>query len=34
MRFIHQLKDWPSFRWDAAEIEAELAEAVDNGNIL
>ena len=27
MRFIHQLKDWPSFRWDAAEIEAELAEA-------
>ena len=27
MRFIHQLKDWPDFRWDAAEIEAELAEA-------
>ena len=27
VRFIHQLKDWPSFRWDAAEIEAELAEA-------
>lgn len=26
VRFIHQLKDWPSFRWDAAEIEAELAE--------
>ena len=26
MRFIHQLKDWPSFRWNAAEIEAELAE--------
>jgi len=27
MRFIHQLKDWPDFRWDAAEIEAGLAEA-------
>ena len=24
MRFIHQLKDWPDFRWDAAEIEAEI----------
>ena len=27
VRFIYQLKNWPFFRWDAAEIEAELAEA-------
>lgn len=20
MRFIHQLQDWPGFRWDSAEI--------------
>lgn len=27
MRFIHQLKDWPHFRWNAADVEDELAEA-------
>ena len=27
MRFIHQLKDWPSFRWNSAEVEKPLAEA-------
>ena len=27
MRFIHQLKDWPNFRWDAGEVEGVLAEA-------
>ena len=26
MRFIHQLKDWPNFRWDAGEVEGVLAE--------
>ena len=27
MRFIHQQKDWPGFRWDAGEVEGVLAEA-------
>ena len=27
MRFIHQLKDWPSFKWDADEVEGVLADA-------
>ena len=27
MRFIHQLKDWPCFRWNSAEVEKPLAEA-------
>ena len=27
MRYIHQLKDWPCFRWDAGEVEGVLAEA-------
>ena len=27
MRYIYQQKDWPRFRWDAAGIEADLAEA-------
>jgi Fic family protein len=27
MRYIYQQKDWPRFRWDAAEIETDLAEA-------
>ena len=27
MRFIHQLKDWPNFRWDAGEVEGVLADA-------
>ena len=27
MRFIHQLKDWPCFRWNSAEVEMPLAEA-------
>ena len=22
MRYIHQLKDWPSFRWDAGDADA------------
>lgn len=26
MRFIHQRKDWPCFTWDAAKVEARLAE--------
>lgn len=27
MRFIHQLKEWPNLRWNAGEVERELAEA-------
>ena len=27
MRYIHQLKDWPKFRWSAAEVESQLAES-------
>jgi Fic family protein len=27
MRYIHQLKDWPCFGWDAGEVEGVLAEA-------
>ena len=27
MRYIYQQKDWPRFRWDAAGIESDLAEA-------
>ena len=27
MRFIHQLKDWPCFTWNAAEIESGLSES-------
>ena len=26
MQFIHQLKDWPHFTWDASKVEARLAE--------
>ena len=26
MKYIYQLKDWPVWRWDAAEISPELAE--------
>ena len=28
MRFIHQLKNWPCFGWNAAETESALAEAL------
>ncbi|MBR4171589.1 MAG: DUF4172 domain-containing protein [Kiritimatiellae bacterium] len=27
MRYIQQQKNWPCFRWDVAEIEADLVEA-------
>ncbi|MBQ4439590.1 MAG: Fic family protein [Kiritimatiellae bacterium] len=27
MRYIHQLKDWPHFKWNAKEVEGRLAEA-------
>ena len=26
VQFIHQLKDWPHFTWDASKVEARLAE--------
>ena len=27
MRYIYQVKDWPKFRWSAAEVESQLAES-------
>ena len=27
MRYIYQLKDWPKFRWDSAELATELEAA-------
>jgi len=27
VRYIHQLKDWPQFRWDSQAVEAQLAES-------
>ena len=32
MRYIHQLKDWPCFRWDAGEVEGVLADGFE-GNL-
>ena len=26
MLFIHQLKDWPCFKWDSTKVDAKLAE--------